>query len=417
MMKLKSEYARLIACAIIVSSLMLSCRPENPDAAAAGSDAGVEDPALALLSTLSVREKIGQLLFMDLWTDEGEPLTELTDSLKSDLEELAPGGVVFYGANLKNPEQVREFAASITELLRVPPFLAIDHEGGSVNRLDDSGQIKATDLPPAAAVGKTGDPELAHRIGLVMGRELSSLGLNMNFAPVADLVTSADSVIGSRSYGSDPALVADMVRMMVAGLQETGVCSVIKHFPGHGGSTGDTHAGAVFLDKNLDELFAYELVPFAAGVEAGADGIMAAHIILGAPGAGGAPATLSRDLLTGVLRQRLDFDGLIITDSLTMKALSEADGPAVQAILAGADVLLTPGDERAVSAQILTALQEGTLSAERIDESVLRIIRTKLKRGIGSKPAVTPEQATEALGSDLHRQVVSEIQRFHSSGE
>ncbi len=419
---MKRELA-IIACIIITIFTLFSATSCRSARRSAGQDelsafkrqTGPEavDHAERLLASMTMEEKLGQLFFVDLWDDDGNPATTLDKALLSELEDIQPGGVVFYGANMKNPSQVRELGASVKATIRIPPFLAIDHEGGMVNRLDDSGGIKATELPPAADIGKTGNRELAYAIGLVMGRELAGLGLNMNFAPVADLA-SADSMIGSRSFANDPALGAAMVRSTVAGLQAAGVSSVLKHFPGHGGTTGDTHSGTVYLDRTIGELFNRELLPFAAGAGAGVDGIMSAHIILGTPGSGNVPATVSRDLLTGVIRNSFAYGGLIITDSLTMGAMTAIDRPAVEAIRAGADMLLTPGNENGARADILAALQEGTLQRQRIDESVLRILTVKLKRGLWS----TPDAASiDALGSEAHAQIVSLIQRFHASGE
>ena len=407
---MSTSSAALCCSLLLVLATFSSCRQDKPvgmaeESVITSAVADREDPAVALLSTLNTRQKIGQLMIVDLKAEDNEPVLELDETIRAALADLSPGGVVFYGANLKTPEQVRALAGSITGAINVPPFIAVDHEGGVVDRLDDSGEIQATDLPSAATIGLTGDPDLAYRIGGVMGRELSVLGINMNFAPVADILSAPGSAIGSRSYGSDPALVSQMVRMTVKGVQEQGVSAVLKHFPGHGAALGDTHSGAVYLDKKVEELFARELMPFAAGVEEGVDGIMVAHIIIGAVGAGGLPATLSPELLTGVLRDRIGFDGLIITDSLTMKAVSEVENPAVEAIRAGADILLKPGNARLVRSQILAALSDGSLTLDRIDESVLRIIRTKLKRGIGGKQQGDPENV---LGSDLHSSIVAE---------
>jgi len=430
---MKQNYLLLIivCMAVSVSFSAVSCRiarpGENPGAAMApaGETARVTTPAVekpicgtaeSILSAMSIEEKIGQLFLVDLWNSAGEPAVELTRQLISFIENVKPGGVVFYGANLKDPEQVRELTRSISKLLSIPPFLAIDHEGGTVNRLDDSGEIRATDIPPAADIGKTGIPELAYATGVVMGRELSSLGFNMNFAPVADVLSSPASMIGSRSFGGDPVPVARMVAMSVKGLQETGVSSVLKHFPGHGGVEGDTHSTAVYLDRKIDELFETELLPFAAGAGAGVDGIMAAHIVLGKPGSSAPPATVSKELLTGVLRDRFAYEGVVITDSLTMDALSSVERPVVEAIRAGADLLLTPGDEEAARKQLLDAISEGSLTIERIDESVLRILRVKQRRGLMSAASYT-HTPDDALGCEVHGQIVSLIQRFQSSGE
>jgi beta-N-acetylhexosaminidase len=390
---MKRPPTALYCLALLILTACFSCRHEERGGAAgkteipvgAGVEIDREDPSGRLFSALSTRQKIGQLMIVDLGNEDGEPILQLSQAMKETLEELSPGGVVFYGANLDNPEQVRSLAKSIIDAILVPPFLAIDHEGGVVDRLDDSGNIHATDLPSAAEIGRSKDPQMAYKIGVVMGSELSALGINMNFAPVADVLSAPGSVIGSRSYGTDPVHVAEMVRMTVRGLQNQGVSSVLKHFPGHGAAIGDTHTGLVYLDKEVEELLAMDLVPFAAGADEGADGIMAAHIVV--PSLGTVPATLSHDLLTGILREGLGFDGLIITDSLTMKAVSGIARPGVEAIRAGADILLRPGDAQAVRSQILSALADGSLTLERIDESVRRILRIKLERGIGRKPA------------------------------
>lgn len=391
-----------------------SCRaanqemPEESFETARGENAETDqnDPAKTLLSTMSTLQKIGQMFIVDLQTEDNKPLLELDEQMTAALLDLSPGGVVLYGANLRNPDQVRDLTESITDTLHIPPFIAIDHEGGVVDRLDDSGEMNATDLPSAAVIGQKGDPDLAYQVGGIMGRELSVLGINMNFAPVADILSVPGSVIGTRAYGNNPAVVSEMVRKTVKGLQEQGVSAVLKHFPGHGAAVGDTHSGAVYLDKEVEELFAEEMVPFAAGADEGADGIMAAHIIVAPPGTGGLPATLSYDLLTGVLRDRIGFEGLVITDSLTMKAVAGVDNPAVEAILAGADILLKPGDAEETRSQILKALSNGSLTLERIEDSVVRIIRIKLERGIGERAAGDPG---EILGSDAHRRIIDRV--------
>ncbi len=362
--------------------------PGRPDTPTGNSESTIVE---TLVDLLRLEEKVGQLLIIDLYDDQGNPILELSESEAARIADLAPGGVIFYGANLDTVYQIRRLAGALQETNRIPLFIAVDHEGGVVNRLDDSGRIQATELPSARTIGLHGDPAWARQIAEVMATELAALGINMNFAPVADISSSAKSVIGSRSYGTEPVMVSEMVAMSVLGLQEHGVSSVLKHFPGHGDAIGDTHSGLVYLPKDLSDLLSLELVPFSAGILAGADAIMAAHIVVGRRADENLPATLSSRLLTGVLRERLGFDGLVITDSLTMKAMADIESPAVKALLAGADMILRPDNAVAVKEEILAAVLSGVITEDRIDESVSRIIATKMKRGIGTPPSAQPE--------------------------
>jgi beta-N-acetylhexosaminidase len=333
-----------------------------------------------LLNSMSLEQKIGQLLLIDLFYENGAPVLNLDETMKNYLREVSPGGVILYGANLDTPEQVRSLTKALQASSQTQLFIAIDHEGGIVNRFDDSGKIEATVLPSAAEVGQQESTEYAAEIGSLMGDELTSFGFNMNFAPVADVLFRKDSVIGSRAYGSDPEKVAEMVAAVVSAMQRAGVSSVLKHFPGHGAAAGDSHTGAVMLRKTVTELASHELVPFAAGIAAGADGIMAAHIIVGEHQEGALPATMSRAILTDLLQIELGFEGVIVTDSLTMKAAENAGNPALLAILAGADMLLRPADPREVITSLQAAVQEGTISINRIEKSVKKILTVKKRR-------------------------------------
>ena len=368
--------------------------PEAPPSGASG----VSEPSI---DHLTLEQKVGQLLIVDLFS-HGSPILELSDEDAKRIADLAPGGVILYGANLDTVEQTRRISGALQSTAEIPLFIAIDHEGGIVNRLDDSGRIAATTLPSAKTVGSRGDPEWARLLAGVMAGELNALGINMNFAPVADIASNSESVIGSRSYGAEPSAVAEMVSMAVLGLQEHGVSSVLKHFPGHGAALGDTHTGLVYLPKTLADLSSFELIPFSAGIQAGVDAIMVAHIVVGLPDERNPPATLSSRLLTGVLREKLGFEGVVITDSLTMKAMAGVESPAVKALLAGADMILRPENPMEVKQEILAAVEEGVISAARIDESVRRILRIKLKRGTGAPPAPLPELR---IGTEENRRI------------
>jgi beta-N-acetylhexosaminidase len=356
----------------------------------------------APVDLLTLEEKVGQLIIIDLYNEQGSPILELSESDEARIADLAPGGVIYYGANLDTVEQTRSVTVALQNAAEIPLFIAIDHEGGIVNRLDDSGRIHATTLPSAKIVGLHGDPEWTRLLAGVMAKELNALGINMNFAPVADIASNSESVIGSRSYGTDPVAVANMVSMAVLGLQENGVSSVLKHFPGHGAALGDTHTGLVYLPKSLADLSSFEFIPFAAGILAGVDAIMVAHIVVGLPEENYLPATLSSRILTGGLRGELGFEGLIVTDSLTMKAMAGIESPAVKALLAGADMILRPDNAAEVKREILAAVDEGVITTARIDESVGRILRIKSKRGIGAPPSPQPELN---IGTEEHKMI------------
>ena len=247
------------------------------------------------LEQMTLEEKIGQMLIIDLFYENGEPILDCDAAATDYVRGVMPGGVVFYGANLDSTQQVKALTEDLQAISALPLFIAVDHEGGVVNRFDDSGKIEATELPSAAEVGRTGDTDFAGRVAETMARELKAFGINMNFAPVADVLLVKKSVIGSRAYGSDPRRVAEMVRATVLGLQRLGVSAVAKHYPGHGAAVGDTHSRKVVLKKDITELASAELIPFASAIDAGIDAIMAAHIVVGKDPVESTPATTSSE--------------------------------------------------------------------------------------------------------------------------
>lgn len=343
-----------------------------------------------LLAFLSVEEKAAQLCMPGLGRDG--PKT---------VEDLRPGGVILFREDLRTAEQVRALIEELQARSDIPLLVAIDHEGGVVDRLAQVPAVGATPMPSAAVVGRTGDASLAYELGRTMARELRSLGITVNLAPVADLRSNpANRVIGSRSYGSDPALVAYMVAATVRGLQDGGVSATLKHFPGHGDSSGDSHYGPVSLPHDLERLRAVELAPFAAGIAAGSDLVLTAHIAFPSITGSDEPATFSRILLVDVLRKEFAFQGVVMTDSLVMHAITDLVSPdeaAVRAIDAGADLLLQPADPRAARDGIVRAVHEGYISLERLDLSVRRILRIKFRRGLlaAADPGATVLEDTQ----------------------
>jgi beta-N-acetylhexosaminidase len=308
------------------------------------------------------------------------------------------GGVVLFARNIRDPEQVAALTASLPGLL-----VAVDEEGGDVTRLEAA---HGSSFPGNLALGAVDDLVLTRRVAAAIGGELAWVGVNMNLAPVADVVVDPDAaIVGVRSFGSDPQLVARHVAAFVEGLQGTGVAACAKHYPGHGEVTGDSHLELPTAKIDRETLFARALPPFAAAVEAGVRAVMTAHIRF--PAIDDAPATTSAALL-GLLRSELDFDGVVMTDALEMRAIMGTVGleqGAVQAIAGGADALCL-GAERSreetarVVEALVAAVSEGRLAEERLREAAGRV--AELAAWASPEPGHDFEAGAEAARRALH---------------
>ena len=365
------------------------------------------------LASLSLEEKVGQLLMLDLYAPGGSlPLT-VDQRVRELLARYRPGGIVLYAANMRSIGQTVDLIRQLQNASRVPLLIAVDEEGGIVSRLSRSEALHATKLPAGRTVGLAASDELAYQIGRVMGRELRSLGINMNLAPVADILSDPFSSIGTRSYGSDPELVSRMTASVVRGIQDQGVSAVLKHFPGHGATADDSHDGVVVIQHDQTRLESFELRPFEAGIAAEVDGVMTAHIVFPNVTEDGLPVSFSPYFLKEILRKRLGHQNLIITDSLVMSAIGDHWGPgdsAIAAIRAGVDVILRPMDVELAYSAILWAVRDGEIPMERIDDSVRRILRVKHRRSdFDSTPAT--EDPEQVLGHPDHQKVVNQIYR------
>lgn len=306
-------------------------------------------------------------------------VTQAGEGTQDALNEYAVGGVIYFDQNIVDEEQLKEMLTSTTSKSRYPIFLAVDEEGGSVSRVAGSG-IDVIQVGDMAAIGESGDSAQAYEAGLTIGTYLKSIGFNLDFAPVADVAGSGNSAMGDRVFGSDAQLVADMVSNVVDGIEGTGVSACLKHFPGIGYTEGDTHDGRVETSKTLEEMRSTDFVPFKAGIDAGADFVMVSHITVMDAEENAVPSTLSKKIMTDILRNELGFQGVIITDALNMGAITEyytTEEAAVSAIIAGADMLLMPDDFHAAYEAVLAAVQSGMISEERINESLRRIYRVK----------------------------------------
>ena len=321
-------------------------------------------------------------------------VTVAGDATRAVLEATPVGGLIYFGHNIVDEQQFRDLVSGTAAMpVPVPLFLGIDEEGGPlVARVANSGCFAVEAFPNMAEIGATGDDQNAFHVGETIGAYLAELGLNVDFAPVADVLTNPASSIGPRAFSSDPAVVAGMVTACVAGLQQRGVSATVKHFPGHGDVAADSHTGAAVSARTLDELRSCEFVPFKAAVEGGVDFVMVGHISTPNAAADGVPATLSRTVITDWLRGELGFEGVVVSDAMNMGAITQYYGSADAAIafiLAGGDVVLHPDDFTAAYQGVLAAVNEGIVAREVLDAAVRRILRVKLSRNrLGGMGAV-----------------------------
>ena len=341
-------------------------------------------PAEIYLQGMTEEEKLWQLFFV-----RPEDITNVNTATRAGettqkaLEAMPVGGICYFAENLEDQEQAVEMLSKTQSYAKTPMFLAVDEEGGSVSRAGANEKLDVTHFPAAAEYGKTGDNVAVLQMGMTLATELKALGFNLNFAPVADTVTNPNNTeIGDRAYSDDPETAALLVAAMVEGQKRNGMISCLKHFPGHGSTEGDSHENTVTSARTLEELQQNEWLPFRAGIGQGAAFVMVSHLTN--ENLSAQPASLSPEVMN-FLRQELGFEGVIITDSLQMKAITGhygADRAAVMALQAGADMLLMPNSVEKAYNGITAALEDGSLTWEQIDEKVLRILTVKYEYGI-----------------------------------
>ena len=335
----------------------------------------------ACIAELPIGDKIAGLFVVTPEALTGtDTVIRAGDTTKEKLGQYAVGGLVYFSQNIKDKAQLTEMLTNTKNMSKYPIFLAVDEEGGSVARVADS-SIDVELVDSMGTIGAGGDLTAAREAGVTIGTYLSELGFNVNFAPVAD-IRQADAVggIGDRSFGTDAQMVAEMAVNAALGMQSVGISASMKHFPGLGEVTEDTHDGQVVSQRTLEELKARELVPFQAGIDAGVGLIMVSHLSLPEVIGDDTPASLSSVIITDLLRKEMGYEGIVITDALNMGAITEhysAGEAAVNTILAGADMILMPQSFEEAYESVLAAVEEGSITEERIDESLRRIYRVK----------------------------------------
>ena len=348
------------------------------------------DPMDVLMDSLTLEQKVGQLFIAapEQLLEDVTAITAMTDELAAALQTYPLGGIILFAQNIQEPEQLMALNKALADACLIAPFLSVDEEGGLVARL---GRNSAFDLPTyenAAAVAASGDPEDVLNMGRTIGGYLAKYGFNLDFAPVADVNTNPNNpVIGTRAFSSDPEVAATMAAAFAAGLREQGVCATFKHFPGHGDTDQDSHSGLAISWRNREQQAACEWIPFREATAR--DFIMIAHVALPEITGDMVPSTLSRPVVTGILREELGFDGLIITDAMNMGAIADSYGSseaAIAALEAGCDIVLMPNNVPEAFRAVMDALNSGRFTEQWLDETVRRILSFKQAHGILALP-------------------------------
>ncbi|MFB4424331.1 glycoside hydrolase family 3 protein [Streptomyces sp. QL37] len=391
-----------------------------PGAAQAATTGTSTDSRLKrLIARMSLEEKVGQLFVMRVYghsatdPDQADIDANLAEIGVRDAAELIStyhvGGIIYFAwaHNTRDPQQIAALSngiqrAGLSGPTPLPLLVSTDQEHGIVCRVGEP----ATLLPGAMALGAGGSRSDARAAGRIAGTELAALGINQNYAPDADVnVNPANPVIGVRSFGSDPESVAGMVTAQVKGYQSAGIASTAKHFPGHGDTSTDSHTGLPVISHTREQWAELDAPPFRAAVAAGIDSIMTAHIVVPALDPSEDPATLSRPILTGILREELGYDGVVVTDALGMEGVRTKYGDErvpVLALLAGVDQLLNPPHLDIAWNAVLNAVKSGEISEARIEESILRILRLKTRLGLFRDPYVTRRGVDRTVGIPSH---------------
>lgn len=336
------------------------------------------------ISEMPLKDKVAGLFMITPEALTGtDTVIRAGDTTREKLDECPVGGLIYFSRNIKDANQLKEMLQNTRSFSRYSIFLGVDEEGGMVSRVAQNGL--ADNVGNMADIGAAGDVAAAQEAGVQIGSYLSEYGFNMDFAPVADVIIEGNSTIGERSFGSDSNLVASMASAVVEGIQSTEVSACLKHFPGLGDTTEDTHGGIASTEKSLEDFAAVDFPVYQAGIAAGVDCVMVSH--LSAPNVTGdnTPASLSEKMITEILRGQLGYQGIVITDAMDMAAITDyytADQAAVMAIQAGADMILMPEDFETAYNGVLDAINNGAITEERINESLRRIYRVKKKNAL-----------------------------------
>ena len=354
------------------------------------------------ISNMSLDEKIGQMLFVYDYS------TSMNEELENKLTTVKPGGFILFSENIESYKQMTKLIADIKKTNDIPLFIGIDEEGGRVKRIKNLPDKKVTMIPAMYQLGLTKDTALAYDVGTVVGEELRAFGINLNFAPVLDIYSNKDNtVIGNRAFSSTASIVSTMALSYSKGLKSTSIIPVYKHFPGHGDTKEDSHYTLPVIYKTKEELLNLELIPFIDAIEDDAQIIMIGHLSLPEITNEDTPATLSKTIVTDLLKEELNYDGLIITDGLNMKALTNVyteEEIYIKALQAGIDILLMPTFDINTINIIKNAISDSEISEEQINESVTKILELKYEYLFQEN-----KYDESYIGSKKHQEIIDKI--------
>ena len=375
--------AAILICGLMVTACSNDDNPISP-----------KDKVEEQLAKMTLREKVGQMFYVRMetldttihWNTYADlqenPLLEVNQTMRDVNERYPVGGLILYAWNIDNESQLSRLISQI-RALNGQPLLCIDEEGGRVARIANNPNFNVKKYESMSAIGATGDPNNAYECGNTIGTYLHRYGFDIDFAPVADVNTNPENIIiGPRAFSDDPAVAAPMVTNYLQGLKDAGVTGCIKHFPGHGDTKVDTHFGYASTQKTWAEMLDCEMVTFKAGIAWGCQLVMTAHI--GAPKVTGSdvPSTMSPIILQDKLRGELGYQNIIITDGMEMGAITQqytSAEAAVGSIQAGVDIVLGPKNLVEAFDAVMAAVEKGTITEERINQSVRRILKLKMK--------------------------------------
>jgi Beta-glucosidase-related glycosidases len=370
---------------------------ESPEATATGeqqkglSREEAVEAAAGYMKNMTVEEKAGQLFIVNLELLDQKngnyyEWRRFTKRMKKSLDKYHIGGVILFSRNIAGRKQTEKLVTRLQENSSIPLFISVDEEGGDVARIANNKKMGTTVFQTMEEIGRTKDASYVYNMGETIGSEISSLGFNVDFAPVADVKTSELNLeIGTRSFGGEPDKVAEFTSAFVKGIQKQNVSATLKHFPGQGSSSGDTHIESVNIDSSIASLRKNDFVPFEAGIAAGADFVMVSHISVSKVTETAQPASMSNLVMDTILRDELGFQGVIITDAMDMASITDnytSAEAAYGAVSGGADIVLMPLDLEMAYNEIINRINNGSISKERLDASVLRILTVKFMRGI-----------------------------------
>ena len=371
--------AFMLGRVIIISCIKIAV--DNEESTAVQVDKKYNKEIKSRLKKMTIDEKIGQLIIA------GFDGITVNDELQSLILEKYIGGVILFSKNVESASQVVALNNEIKEINKVnksPIFISVDEEGGLVSRMPS----EFKDIPTNSDIAKYDDEDLSYNIGKVIGEEISSLGFNMDFAPVLDINSNPDNpVIGNRSFGDNEAIVSKLGIATMKGLKDSNIIATVKHFPGHGDTSVDSHVGLPVVENDLERLKSFELVPFQKAIDEGVDMVMVSHIMLPKIDEND-PATLSKTIVTDILRKDMNYNGVVVTDDMTMGAIInnyDIGEAAVKSINAGVDIVMVCHQYENVT-KVIDAIKEavnnGSITEERIDKSVERILKLKDKYNI-----------------------------------